>query len=297
MNEQPLDQTNAPEEKETEILVNEYGETRDSAVVVDEADRTVLLTQNETVGIDKEQRIDIVPTDRPRKVYTGMWGQPELITLGLALFAVLTVVLLYIFMVVPANQELQQNRAERDKLESELASARAKYGSITDTQTHVAQLMSNVDDFESRYLPVVSTGRTSLYQRLNGLITGHGLVNTTGPEYAPLETVDQNDGVQTDEERGRDKYRSLFPGVYVTITVEGYYQNLRRFIRDIETTNDFIVVSAVELEPSDMEAKADQHISHGPLGPCVAGPGMNGPNAPAGIQPARPRGKTHGEVV
>jgi hypothetical protein len=57
MNEQePLDQRNLPEEKESEILVNEYGETRDPAVVVDEPNRTVLLTQDETIVIDKEPR-------------------------------------------------------------------------------------------------------------------------------------------------------------------------------------------------------------------------------------------------
>src|SRR5687768_18164726 len=128
MSDKPLDQRNLPEENETEILVNEYGETRDATVVVDEADRTVLLTQDETIVIDKEPRIDVVPTNRPRKVYTGMWGQPELITAGLAMLAFLTVVLLYIFLVLPANRELERNKAERDRLESELFSAREKYG-------------------------------------------------------------------------------------------------------------------------------------------------------------------------
>ncbi len=304
MNEKPLDQTNVPEENETEILVNEYGETRDSAVVVDEADRTVLLTDTETIVIDKEPRIDIVPTNRPRKVYTGMWGQPELITAGLAMLALLTVVLLYIFMVLPANSELERNKAERDRLESELFSAREKYGQITDTVTHVEQLMSSVDAFESNYLPVAANGRTSLYQRINGLIAGHGLVNTTGPDYSPLETLDMNKGVETDEERGRAKYRSLFPGVYVTMTVEGPYHNIRRFIREVETGGDFVVVSAVELEPSDAEAKPDQQNNQSQVGQPVANP--NNPNFPpgfgsAGVQTGPPaprsRGKMHGELV
>ncbi len=65
MNDKPLDQRNLPEEKATEILVNEYGETLDSAVVIDESDRTVLLTQDETIVIEKEPRIDVVPSNRP----------------------------------------------------------------------------------------------------------------------------------------------------------------------------------------------------------------------------------------
>ncbi len=301
MNDKPLDQTNVPEPGETEILVNEYGETRDSTVVIDEPGRTVMLTADETIIIDKEPRIDIVPANRPRKVYTGMWGQVELITISAAMLAILTVALIYLFQVVPTIRELEQNRAERDRIERELLSAREKYGSITDTETHVAQLMTSVNDFESRYLPVASNGRTSLYQRVNSLISGYGLVNTSGPDYTPLETLEQDDGVQTDQDRGRSKYRSLFPGVYVTMTVEGSYQNIRRFIREVETGNDFVVVSAVELEPSDAEKPAGQQpVQTQPLGAPF---NPNSPNNPTGFaqpqpaQPARLRGKTQGEVV
>ena len=302
-NEKPLDQTNVPEEKPSEILVNEYGETLDSAVVVDEPDRTVLLTDDETIVIDKEPRIDIVPANRPRKVYGGMWGPAELVTVAFAMVALFIVAMLYIFMVAPANRELETARARQENLKRELIQAQSKYGDITNTETHVAKLMSSVDDFESRYLPVASNGRTSLYQRINGLIAGHGLVNTSGPDYSPLETIDQNSGGQTEEESGRSKYRSLFPGVYVTMTVEGSYQNIRRFIREVETGNDFVVVSAVELEPSDTE-RPEQ-----PSGPSQSGQVMNqNPNLPPGFQnnPTSPvqsalaprqKGKTHGEIV
>lgn len=304
MNEKPLDQTGLPENDESEILVNEYGETHDPAVVVDETDRTVLLTEDETIVIEKEPRIDIVPTNRPRKVYGGMWGQPELITAGLAMLAVLAVVLIYIFMVIPANREMERNRAEQARLEAELISARNKYGAISDTESHVVKLMSSVDDFESRHLPVATSGRTSLYQRINGLIRAYNLVNTTGPDYAPLETLDIADGVETDEERGRAKYKSLFPGVYVTMTVDGSYQNIRRFIREVETGNDFVVVSAVELEPSDAEARPEQPAGADQTGQPDTNPNAVGPsgfqNVPFGGQPAqtsRPKGKMHGEVV
>ncbi|MEO8574998.1 MAG: hypothetical protein ABI481_13630, partial [Pyrinomonadaceae bacterium] len=304
MDEKPLDQTNVPPVTEPKILVNEYGETRDSAVVIDEADRTVLLTQDETIVIDKEPRIDIVPANRPRKVYGGMWGPAELVTVAFAMVALFIVAMLYIFMVAPAKRELEEARTKRDGLERELIAAQGKYGDIRDTETQVSKLMASVDDFESRYLPVASSGRTSLYQRINGLIGAYGLVNTSGPDYSPLETADLNSVTESEDEKGRAKYRSLFPGVYVTMTVEGSYQNIRRFIREVETGNDFVVVSAVELEPSDAEAHPKQN---GPnqLGAVVdqgAGiPPQGFPNMPNGTTttaPSSPRkGKTHGEVV
>ena len=301
MSERPLDQRNLPEQDEPEIVVNEYGETRDPAVVVEEPDRTVLITDEETIVFEKEPRIDVVPVNRPRKVYGGMWGQPELITAGLAMLAVLTVVLIYIFMVIPANREMQRNLAERDRLEAELLLAQSRYGSISDTKTHVATLMSSVDAFEARYLPVATIGRTSLYQRINGLIGAYGLVNTSGPDYAPLETLDQDTGVESEEERGRAKYKSLFPGTYVTMTVEGSYPNIRRFIREIETGGDFVVVSQVELEPSDAEApQANQQNQTAGSPDSFSGnpPGFTtNPGAIAQSQSPRQKGKMHGEVV
>ena len=42
--------------------------------------------------------------------------------------------------------------------------------------------------------------------------------------------------------------QSVFPGIGVSVTVEGQYKNLRRFVRDIEASNQFIVVNAVELQ-------------------------------------------------
>ena len=311
MSEKPLDQRNLPEENETEILVNDYGETVDPAVVVDEPNRTVLLTDEESIIIDKEPRIDVVPTNRPRKVYAGMWGQPELITAGLAMLAVLTVVLIYLFLVIPANRELEYNLAERNRLEAELISNQQKYGGISDTQTHVATLMSSVDDFEARYLPIAVNGRTSLYQRINGLISAHNLVNTAGPDYSPLETIQEGEGVESEEERGRSKYRSLFPGMYVTMTVEGSYHNLRRFIREVETGNDFVIVSSVELEPSDTQQRPDQAAQGQQPAPSLQS-SQTSPAArpPAGFGAAQPvpfggtstqtersKGKMHGEIV
>ncbi|MDQ6788268.1 MAG: hypothetical protein M3033_15795 [Acidobacteriota bacterium] len=240
---------------EPEILVNDYGSTRDSTVVVEEATRTVLLTDNETIIIEKEPCIDIVPKNRPRKIYAGMWGSAETATVGLGLLAVLAVIILVVLVVLPAQKELERNKLERDRLETELISTRGKYGDITSTETQVAKLITSVNDFEARFLPAEGNGRGALYQRINGLIAAYGLINTTGPEYAPLEIADQRRAASNETERGRAKFQSLFPGVYVTTTVQGSYQNLRRFIRDIETSDQFIVISSIEFQPAENEDK------------------------------------------
>jgi hypothetical protein len=236
-----------------------------------------------------------------------MWGPLELATVSLGALALLAASLAYFFFVIPSNRELARNISEADRLEAELISARSKYGEITDTKTQVEKIVASVDDFETRFLPVTTIGQTALYQRLNGLIAAYGLVNTTGPDYAPLETADQNPGQQSDEEKGRSKFRSLYPGLYVSTTVEGSYQNLRRFIREIETGREFIIVSVIELAPSDTQKQNEQPNPAADV--AQINQGFAGPNAkgfPSAINPSlvqgqpqvrKPQGKTHGETV
>ncbi|HMQ03030.1 MAG TPA: hypothetical protein PKD26_03870 [Pyrinomonadaceae bacterium] len=293
---------------ETEILRNEYGTGPDPTVVVDEADRTVLLTDNETIVIEKVEPISIAPKNRPRKVYSGMWGPLELGMLGAGMLAILAVIVIYVFFVAPSNRELENNSARLDRLDKEYVSAKEKYGNFANVETEVARLISSVNDFEARYLPVSSTGRTAIYQRVNGLILSHGLFPSNGPDFGPLEILDRSQQEGGDDRGGRSKFRSFFPGVYVTTTVEGPYVNLRRFLRDIETGSEFIVVSSVELEPSDSSGWSDESA------PTTAGssgfpPGMDPTTAyPTGVNSAMPnqsqaslpssaKGKMHGSVV
>jgi Tfp pilus assembly protein PilO len=250
-----------------------------------------------------------IPANRPRRVYGGMWGPLEIGAVSVAGLVVLLAGVLYFFWVVPSDRELARNRSEAERLDAEFLSAKSKYGEITDTQTEVEKIVASVDDFEARFLPLPSTGQTALYQRLNGLLAAYGLTNTTGPDYAPLETAELAPGQQSEEEKGRSKYRSLYPGVYVSTTVEGSYHNLRRFIREIETGREFIIVSAVELAPSDTESRKPQPEKQDPNAPFDPTRGQNfGQGSfqggfgrpPVQAQPqvrSRPKGKTHGETV
>jgi hypothetical protein len=236
-------------DEQAEIVRNDYA-PNDSTVVVEEEDRTVVLTDRETIVIEKSPEINIAPKNRPRRVNLGMWGTSEIIAVGLGMLSLIAAFLFYMFVVSPAHSELSSRKAERDRLQYELDTADARFKGFTTTQDEVAKLIQSVETFETEYLPVADYGRTALYQNLNMLIDKHGLINTSGPDYAPLE-INTRQGQKNESERGRAKFQSLFPGVYVTMTVEGPYQNLRRFIRELETGKQFTIVSAVELEPTE----------------------------------------------
>lgn len=289
--------TNEPErtegEVEPEIVVNNAASPRDNTVVVEEKDRTVVLTDDETIVIDKAPELSIVPANRPRKVYGGMWGPVQIGVVGAGLLALLCAILFYVIFVVPSNREIETNKIESQRLEAELVSSREKYGDITNTQEHVNKLIESIDDFEARFLPRPDLGRTALYQRLNGLIYAYGLVNTTGPDYVPLELAEQGNSSSSEEQTGRGKYRSIYPGTYVTVTLEGSYQNLRRFIREIETGSEFVVISAIELEPSN---NSDGNSNQGSAEASTVSQGV-GPGDPSGSSRRSDRGVQHGQVV
>lgn len=103
------------------------------------------------------------------------------------------------------------------------------------------------------------------------------------------------------------------------MTLEGEYQNIRRFIREIESSNQFVVVSTVELEGADAKEKREQKqiqrqaTQTNQLRPNISQPTMEGfpvnPNAnPIAVNPqqpktqsqpkaASPKGKVRGELV
>lgn len=201
----------------------------------------------------KSPDINSFVKNRPRKVYGGMWGPMEMAFVGAGALAIVIVIAIMFFVVFPAQKEYAQSKILQDQLDSELSSAKVKYGSVTNTQAHVGNLLKSVNDFETSYLPSVNVGRSALYERLNGLIASYGLVNVSGPDYQPLGIIDPQRRQQPENERGRDKLMSLFPGDFVTVTVEGSYQSLRRFIREIETGQQFIMISSVELVPADKQ--------------------------------------------
>lgn len=256
-----------------------------------------------------EEQWNTIPPNRPRKVYSGMWGVPEIGAVAASFMVVLLALVVYFFWAVPAERELAKNRAQADRLETELISNRDKFGKITDSQTQVAAIVESIDSFEARFLPVSANGQAALYQRLNALIMANGLVNTSGPDYVPLEMADANGAPQPEDEKGRSKFRSLYPGVYVTTTLEGSYQNLRRFIREIETGREFVIVSAVELAPVEGDRDRERRSQSNETPPAQNPYGMPGPQMggqrpmTAPVQPVQPqasersKGKMHGEFV
>jgi hypothetical protein len=128
---------------------------------------------------------------------------------------------------------------------------RAKIQDDDNTSHRVARINASLEDFESNWLPLLTSGRLSLYTVLNNLIKSNNLRNTAGPGYSALDVIGSKTQVQpgiTAEKQTIAKWQSIYPGIAVTVTVEGPYPNITHFVRDIETSRQFLIINAIELE-------------------------------------------------
>src|SRR5437870_11494200 len=211
-------------------------------------------------------------------------GAPELIGLGCAIFLALVTVFLYLYLLVPARSRVHSLELDRDRLQGQLRAAETNYTENTTTKETVDRITASLEDFENNWLVGPSSGRMSLYADLNDLIRSNGLRNTAGPSYttlAPIGMKTPAEVLASADKQSTAKWQSVYPGIAVSVTVEGPYQNVRHFVHDIETSRQFLVINAVELETvtetSTMAAPTLEETR----------PPVRGARPPAGVSPGR----------
>lgn len=201
-------------------------------------------------------------------------GLPELIGLaGAALLAVLTV-FAYFYFYLPADSRLKSTELEQQRLQALRQSSGQQLQENVSTSDSVNKINASLEDFESNWLPAQSSGRMTLYTVLNNLIRSNGLRNTAGPSYSPLDPVGTKQQVQpttTAEKQSHAKWQSIYPGIAVSVTVEGPYQNVRHFVRDIEISRQFLIINAVELERVTQSGATEEPLPSVPPGRATPG--------------------------
>jgi Tfp pilus assembly protein PilO len=174
-----------------------------------------------------------------------MFGLMEVAALSGSCLILLLVLLSYIYFLVPARSHLASSQEERARLQSNIRKSDEIVHTGRTTQATVEKIAKSLDSFESDALARADQGRMTLYGELNELIGKNALRNTSGPTYTALAAA----GAKTNTLQSTStKWQSVYPGIGVAVTVEGPYQNIRHFIRDIESTRQFIIINQVELQ-------------------------------------------------
>ena len=177
----------------------------------------------------------------------GMFGMAEIIGLVGSAVILITVIISYVYFLVPARSQLQALQLERSRLQNQLRESREVIRQGQDTQSTVDKITESLEDFERNRLSSRNQGRMGLYDELNQLIRKNGLRNTSGPSYTPLDSLGAKTST-TGTNAARTKWQSIYPGIGVSLTAEGPYQNLRSFVRNLEASKQFIIINAIELE-------------------------------------------------
>src|SRR5712692_7830235 len=191
-------------------------------------------------------------------------GVPELIGLSVAALLALIAIFAYFYFLAPANSRLTSAQLERDRLQGQVRASQVNLNEDIGIRATVDRINASLKDFEGNWLAAPGTGRMSLYTELNDLIRSNGLRNTSGPSYTPLEPLGTKAQVQptaSAEQQSNAKWQSIYPGISVSVTVEGPYQSVRHFVRDIETSREFLIVNAVELEGVTQSNAASQEVA------------------------------------
>ena len=175
-------------------------------------------------------------------------GVPEIAGLIASAVMLLAVVFAYLYFLTPARSRLTRLLGERERLQQTLRESQVNIDTSENKQTTIEQINQSLQEFENQRLAQRNEGRMVLYDELNSMMRRNSLRNTSGPTYATLEPLGSNTPSAKSTRPANAKLQSVFPGIGVSVTVEGQYRNLRRFVRDIEASNQFIVVNAVELQ-------------------------------------------------
>lgn len=192
---------------------------------------------------------------------SGVFGVAEVIGLAGALLILVMVVASYLYFLVPARSRRAALELERARLQSQLRNSQELLTRGLSIDATVHNITQSLDSFETAGLVDANRGRMGLYDSLNTLIRKNGLRNTSGPSYTPLEPIGSK--TSPGSKAANTKWQSVYPGIAISVTVEGPYQNLRHFVRDIETSKQFIVINTVELERATESSGASESGSSG----------------------------------
>lgn len=179
-----------------------------------------------------------------------MFGVAEVAALAGSCIVLALVMFSYLYFLVPARSRISSLTADRKQIETNIKTLEGVVVKEQGTQQTVDGVVASLNDFETKHLLRQDRGRMQLYEELNQLIIRNEVRNTSGPTYTALDTTDAKSG------SGKSvvtKWQSFYPGINVMVTVEGAYENIRRFIRDVERSRQFVVINQVELQRAQQD--------------------------------------------
>lgn len=225
-----------------------------------------------------KERVSVFLNSRRGK----MFGLAEVVALAGSCLILVLVLFSYLYFLVPARSRVASANADRKQLQTNLQTLRGVVGKDENAKETVDKIATSLGKFETDFLMRQEQGRMELYAELNELIIKNGVRNTSGPTYT---TLDPEGTKTTGGKNTATKWQSFYPGIVVLVTVEGQYENVRRFIRDVERSKQFVVINEVELQRArDTNAPVSAEGAESGVSPVNPGPSSGSRGSPVSLQ-------------
>jgi Tfp pilus assembly protein PilO len=184
---------------------------------------------------------------------TSFLGVPEVVALVAAGVLLALALAAYFLMLVPARMNVANLETERTSLQTKIRAATENRNQRQTTGETVARIVSSIERFESSALAPRETSVMKLYEELNAKTKRSGLARA---QFSFVHQDDTQAGAsQQSQQRAAGnlagsarRRQDVFPAVDISLSIEGTYPNVRRFVRDLEQSPRFIVINGIQLE-------------------------------------------------
>ncbi|MCA1631393.1 MAG: hypothetical protein LC785_08695 [Acidobacteria bacterium] len=184
---------------------------------------------------------------------TSFLGVPEMIALAAACALLALAFAAYFLMLVPERSRLAASERERQQLQAQIRAAGETREHDRTTGETVSRILQSLTRFEADALGPRGTGDKQLIEELNQKIARSGLARA---QFTFIYQDDTQAGAnQSSQQRAAGnlsgsarRRQTVFPSTDISLSIEGNYANLRRFIRDVESSRRFVVINGVQLE-------------------------------------------------
>ena len=196
----------------------------------------------------------------------------EMVAAGLTLGLVLLTILYYFMSLAPVRDQLSRVETEAADQIKVIAAQPAPTQGGPSQKEQIQLAKNSLADFEGGNLKPIAQGRIDLINEINMLAKADNLRLGSGIDmhgiYRPAATPEADS--QPSKRKKDVEALDVFPRVQFHFVVKGEYKELRKFLRDLEGSKQYVVVDSVNLSNSEQKQGRGSKAAAAQLAPGSA---------------------------
>lgn len=175
----------------------------------------------------------------------------ELAALILSLAAIGGVLGYYLKSLTPVQTQLARVQKEVDEQKSVVT----VFGKEGPSQKEKVKLATDsLSAFRSGWLKPYNQGRIAAINEINGLVKSDEVHLTSGLSLAMVTNkAGSKDKVASKRKKNGEFLLDVYPRVQMTFVVLGDYKHIRKFLKDLQASKQFLVINSISIVPQDQK--------------------------------------------